>query len=123
VTLAAHAVIYLALTDLLFRTVLRRWRTPTAQRVGVFLLVGLGSVLPFFVEAALGAPAATARWLYCLNPFALGMPRFGEEGEMLVVVVVGAVVLLAYLRVMARGYRELKEVAAANRRAKAPPAA
>ena len=122
--LACDIYVYLGLIDLLFSTVLRRWRAPTLERVGAVVVLGVGAVLPLLIEALAGMEPGSSAWLHSLNPFAVGLLVESPDLAPLVVpVLAGAACLAAHVPAMIQGYIELDSAARANRRRAARAAA
>lgn len=120
-TIASYALIYLGVASVLFRTILRKWRTPAAQRVTVLIVIAVTSIVPGVLDLVLDRRSYEPAPYRLLGPVSFLMRRENYSLAPLIWAVALLVVFL-HLRVILGGFSELWGIAAQNakRRLSAP---
>jgi len=117
--LASQVFVYLGVLNLLYSTILRKWRTPYVQRLTMIVLLGVGALLPSVIEAVFGLPLYEEPYIHAFNPFAVGMVLSRPDyGPATLVILAGLIAAIAHLPTMARGHLELEGAAERNRRSR-----
>lgn len=114
--IAAYVFVYLGLTSIIFRAVVRKASTPYIQRLFLVMLLAIGTAVPLMLEGVLGTFGRFNVWMHLSNPFLLPfLLAHSSAWPMLVVIIAGAFLVIIHLPMMSRGYLQLGRIAKDNR--------
>jgi len=110
VVLASQFVILLGILDLLYHTVLKRWRKPATERAAFFILLFVVTFPPVMYSVLSREGPDDAPLLHALNPFCSAFLIDRDAFPVaILVMILGILVALCHVPAIARGYWSMQE--------------